>query len=120
MGSVNRRALQIAALLLVSTLGSRSDAAAVPSPAECTSRVNDTPASAAECIQEKSLWNHLKQFQIIADENPGPAGHPNRNTGTSGYRASVAYVARLMRDAGYKVTVQRYEWRHSDVRGLPQ
>src|SRR5579862_2546062 len=118
MRSVLRHAPQLAALLLVATVGSRA-VAAPPSPAECATRVNDTPAKAAECIQQKSLWYHLRQFQIIADKNPGPDGHPNRNIGTSGYKASVDYVARLMRKAGYNVTVQRYRWRYSDVQGVP-
>ena len=118
MLSIDWRVPEICALLLAFAIASNAVAAA-PSPRECANRDNDTPAKAAECIRQESLWDHLKQFQIIADHNPGPDGHPNRNIGTSGYKASVDYVARLMRKAGYKVTVQRYRWRRSDLLGVP-
>jgi hypothetical protein len=86
----------------------------------CEERVNDTLIKLEECIQQASLWRHLTHFQRIADENPGPTGHGNRNTGTSGYAASVAYVAELMRRAGYEVTIQQYVYRKSDVTGTPE
>jgi len=77
-------------------------------PKSCRERVNDTLAKLEECIQRASLWRDLSEFQRIADENPGPRGHASRDTGTPGYAASVAYVAKLVRAAGYKVTIQRY------------
>lgn len=80
-------------------------------PQNCGERVNDTLTKLEACIQRKTLWSHLSQFQLIADENPGPKGHGNRDVGTSGYRASVAYVAKLMRNAGYKVTIQQYNYK---------
>lgn len=83
----------------------------------CEQRVNDTLAKLEECIQRKSLWEHLSHFQIIADENPGPKGHGNRDTGTTGYAASVRYVAKLMQAAGYKVKIQRYVWTKSPPPG---
>ena len=43
-------------------------------------------------------------MQAIADANPGADGHPSRNSGEPGYKASVDYVANLMRKAGYDVT----------------
>ncbi len=85
----------------------------------CEHRVNDTLKKLEECIQRKSLWNRLAHFQQIADENSGTHGHPNRDTGTAGYAASVAYVAGLMRKAGYSVTVQQYVYKKSDVIGIP-
>jgi hypothetical protein len=91
----------------------------MPSASECQSRDNGSQSRLLECISEQDLWSHLKVFQKIADQNPGPDGHGNRNTGTSGYRASVDYVAKLMRDAGYKVTIQSYDWRHFDIDGQP-
>ena len=48
----------------------------------------------------------MKAFQAIADANPGPDGMPSRNSGEPGYKASVDYVARLMTEAGYNVTIQ--------------
>src|SRR5262249_51865204 len=55
----------------------------------------------------------------IADQHPGVDGHGNRDTGTSGYRASVNYVANLMRRAGYTVTIQTYNYRISQLVGVP-
>jgi Zn-dependent M28 family amino/carboxypeptidase len=77
-------------------------------PAECDARANDTPAKLLPCIQTADLWNHMQQFQAIADANPGPDGHPSRNSGEPGYKASVDYVASQMQAAGYDVTIQPY------------
>lgn len=88
-------------------------------PGTCAQRVNDTLAKIEECMTRWSLWHHLKQFQIIADEHPGPLGHGNRNTGTSGYKASVDYVSELMREAGYHVTIQPYKYETSVLTGTP-
>ena len=38
----------------------------------------------------------MQAFQAIANANPGPDGHPSRNSGEPGYKASADYVARLM------------------------
>jgi hypothetical protein len=78
------------------------------SSAQCDAQVNDTPSKLLPCIQKNDLWKHMQAFQAIADANPGPDGHPSRNSGEPGYRASVDYVASLMRDAGYDVTIQPY------------
>jgi Zn-dependent M28 family amino/carboxypeptidase len=93
---------------------------AVPSEQTCQARVNDTPEKLLECIQQSSLWNHLAHFQKIADEHKGSDGHGNRDTGTAGYKASVDYVAGLVRQAGYKVTVQQYQYNASEVTGVPE
>jgi hypothetical protein len=95
------------------------NAAAAPSQDVCAARVNDTAAKVVECIQQASLWHHLAAFQHIANQNPGRTGHPNRNTGTPGYKASVDYVAALMRQAGYKVTIQPYAYREFSMHGVP-
>ncbi len=85
----------------------------------CGARSNDTLNEVEACIQRDSLWQHLAHFQKIADDNPGPKGHGNRDTGTPGYAASVAFVAKLMRDAGYAVTIQQYNYKKSAVLGTP-
>ncbi|MBV8066517.1 MAG: M28 family peptidase [Candidatus Eremiobacteraeota bacterium] len=99
---------------IVSNTSAHVDAAA-----RCGHRVERTPKELEDCIQRASLWRHLSQFQLIADENPDPQGHGNRDIGTSGYRVSVAYVARLMRDAGYGVEIQRYHYHLGKVLGVP-
>jgi len=86
----------------------------------CEQRTNDTLAKLEQCIALPSLWHHLSQFQLIADANPGSNGHGNRNTGTPGYAASVAYVARLVRRAGYHVTIQRYNYEKSEMSRAPE
>ena len=92
---------------------------AAPSNTECNTRVNDTLPKLLECIQQQPLYEHLVDFQHISDANPSPDGHGNRNTGTSGYKASVDYVAGLMRAAGYKVTIQPYHWMDFQLTGVP-
>ena len=87
--------------------------------AQCDARVNDTPSKLVECVQTADLWNHMKAFQKIANQNPGPDGHPSRNSGEPGYRASVDYVARLMQQAGYDVTIQPYKFLYYAYIGVP-
>ena len=89
------------------------------SAAGCQNRVNDTPRKLIPCIRRADLWAHMKAFQAIADANPGADGHPSRNSGEPGYKASVEYVARLMRQAGYKVTVQTYHFDYFSFVGTP-
>jgi Zn-dependent M28 family amino/carboxypeptidase len=87
--------------------------------AQCDARANDTPSKLIECIQTADLWNHMKAFQKIANQNPGPDGHPSRNSGEPGYRASVDYVAARMRAAGYDVTIQPYKFLYYAYVGTP-
>lgn len=94
--------------------------AAPPTDVQCTSRVNDTAAKLVECIRQDSLWAHMQAFQQIADANPGPDGHPSRNSGEPGYLASVNYVAGLLQAAGYRVTVQTYHINYAAFTGTPQ
>ena len=87
--------------------------------AQCDARVNDTPSKLIECIQTADLWKHMQAFQKIANQNPGPDGHPSRNSGEPGYRASVDYVASVMRQAGYDVTIQPYKILYYAYVGIP-
>jgi Zn-dependent M28 family amino/carboxypeptidase len=89
------------------------------SSAGCQNRVNDTSAKLVPCITTDDLWNHMKAFEAIAQANPGADGHPSRNSGEPGYRASVDYVANLMRKAGYDVTIQPYTFPYSSFVGTP-
>src|SRR5262249_52586682 len=49
----------------------------------------------------------------------GPDGHASRNSGEAGYKASVDYVANLMREAGYDVTIQTYKFNYFAFAGTP-
>jgi len=61
----------------------------------------------------------MKAFQQIANENPGLDGHPSRNSGEPGYKASVDYVAEKMRAAGYSTEVQQYMFQYTSFVGTP-
>jgi hypothetical protein len=89
------------------------------SVAGCDNRVNDTAQKLVPCITRDGLWNHMTAFQAIADANPGADGHPSRNSGEPGYKASVDYVADAMRKAGYDVSIQPYTFTYSSFIGTP-
>src|SRR2546421_2430823 len=94
--------------------------ASAPTSAKCDTQVNDTPSKLVACIQTDDLWNHMKKFQAIADANPSPAdGHPSRNSGEPGYKASADYVAQVMRSAGYNVAIQQYTFTQYVSTGVP-
>jgi hypothetical protein len=115
----------VAALVVV---GTTAPADALPSAAAgghagstagCANRVNDTARKLLPCIKTADLWRHMRAFQAIADANPGPDGHPSRNSGEPGYKASADYVARVMRQAGYDVTIQKYKFFYFAFTALP-
>ena len=120
-GSVRSRLAQswLVPLCAAAGLVVPAGASAAPTPAQCGARVNDTPSKLVECIQTDELWSHMQAFQAIADANPGLDGHPSRNSGEPGYRASVDYVADKMRKAGYDVTIQPYKFTYSSFIGTP-
>ena len=55
-------------------------------------------------VSDARAMKHLQALQKIADEHGG-----NRAAGTAGYDASVEYVARVLRNAGFKVSSPTYE-----------
>src|SRR5690606_14097444 len=63
------------------------------------------PTSLAQKVVASAVKKHLYKFQQIADAHNG-----NRAAGTSGYDASRDYVADQLRKAGYKVTLQAFEF----------
>ncbi len=71
-----------------------------------------TSAAAIDNVNTKRLRNavtvngilqHERQFQVIANRNDG-----TRASGTPGYSASVKYVTKRLRAAGYQVTTQQF------------
>ena len=114
-------ALCIAALALFSApAASASNTAKPPSSSDCLARVNDTVTRLVECVRTDDLWQHMRNFQAIADANPSPAdGHPSRNSGEPGYKASADYVAKKMTEAGYNVTIQTYTFTYYAYKGIP-
>jgi hypothetical protein len=112
--------LAMVALLIVSGPAAGLVQAAPPLPADaCANRVNNTSKKLVECIRTEDLWRHMQAFQAIADANPGADGHPSRNSGEPGYKASADYVAKAMREAGYNVTIQTYTFPYSSYVGTP-
>jgi peptidase M28-like protein/PA domain-containing protein len=101
------------------TTSAAPTASAAP-PDACDTQVNDTPSKLLPCITTGDLWNYMKKFQAIADANPSPTdGHPSRNSGEPGYKASADYVAQVMKDAGYNVTIQQYTFTYYAYTGIP-
>ena len=86
----------------------------------CDNRVNDTPGKLIPCIRQGDLWGYMQDFQAIADANPGADGHPSRNSGEPGYKASADYVANLMKSWGYDVTIQTYHFDYFSFVGTPK
>lgn len=111
--------LMVFATALVAAGTTAPSAAGAPSPAGCANRVNDTPGKLLPCIRTGDLWRHMLAFQAIADAHPGPDGHPSRNSGEPGYKASVDYVAAQMRQAGYDVTIQTYKFFYFAYTAVP-
>ena len=57
-----------------------------------------------ESVTAEGILKHERRFAEIAEENGN-----NRAAGTPGYEASAEYVADKLREAGYEVTVQRFD-----------
>ncbi|OLL94122.1 Aminopeptidase Y (Arg, Lys, Leu preference) [Pseudonocardia sp. Ae356_Ps1] len=64
------------------------------------------PARLAGAVSGDAAYAHLEQLQKIADANDG-----NRAIGTPGYDASVDYVSRTLREAGYDVQTPSFDVR---------
>jgi hypothetical protein len=114
-----RSRLQILCLALVCVAIGLFVPSGAAAPDQCDTQVNDTPSKLLPCIKKADLWNIMKDFQAIADANPGPDGHPSRNSGEPGYKASVDYVASAMEAAGYNVTIQPYTFEYYAYKGTP-
>ena len=70
---------------------------------------NDTPAELTKAVKLGAILNHLDQFQKFADRDGDnrASGLPDEE---SGYDESADYVAKKMRNAGYDVTIQEFEF----------
>jgi len=106
-------------VLMLASAGAVPASAGAITSAQCAARVNDTPSKLVECIQTGDLSAHMDNLQAIANANPGPDGHPSRNSGEPGYKASADYVAQVMQDAGYDVHLQKYQFDYYAFTGIP-
>ena len=104
---------------MVASSANATASTADANPTACANRVNNTPQKLVDCVTKDDLWAHMVKFQQIADANPGADGHPSRNSGEPGYKASADYVADVMRAAGYDVTLQEYKFHYFSFVGTP-
>ncbi|WP_345207820.1 M20/M25/M40 family metallo-hydrolase [Fodinibacter luteus] len=81
---------------------------AAPSAA-CDTRSNNTYQKLLDCVTLEGVREHQAAFQKIADNSTDPVYPGTRAAGTVGYAESVEYVAGLLRDAGYQVTLDPVE-----------
>ncbi|WP_156165053.1 M28 family peptidase [Demequina silvatica] len=58
-----------------------------------------------DAVTVEGVYSHLEAFQAIADANGG-----NRQAGTAGHVASVAYVQAQLEAAGYTTTIQPFTY----------
>ena len=102
---VRLRALSVAvAALAVVVLLPGQAAAAAPGKA-CEKRTNNTYEKLLGCVTLDGVREHQEAFQEIADANDDPFYPGTRAAGTEGYDESAEYVAGLLEDAGYDVTL---------------
>ncbi len=92
------------ALALPATAATAAPGSAGPGVA-CHQQENDTYAELLECVTLQGVLRHEWKFQKIADRSADPVYPGTRAAGTTGYDASANYVAGLLRDAGYRVTL---------------
>ena len=102
-----RLGICLAALLAVALLPGQA-AAAAPAKA-CEKRANNTYEKLLGCVTLDGVREHQEAFQAIADANDDPFYPGTRAAGTEGYADSVEYVAGLLEDAGYDVTLDPVE-----------
>jgi Zn-dependent M28 family amino/carboxypeptidase len=91
----------VAALLLAALLPGLASAQGNA----CENRTNNTYDKLLGCVTLEGVREHQAAFQAIADASNDPVFPGTRAAGTEGYDASVDYVAGLLEDAGYEVTL---------------
>ena len=105
--------------LLTALLGPVTTAAAKPGNS-CEKRNNNTYAKLLECVTLDGVRDHQEALQKIADNNSDEFYPGSRAAGTEGYADSVEYVADLLRDAGYEVTLDPVEFQFNFPATLTQ
>ena len=71
----------------------------------CEHANNNSYKKLLGCVTLEGVREHQAAFQAIADANDDPFYPGTRAAGTEGYANSVEYVAGLLRQAGYTVTL---------------
>jgi Zn-dependent M28 family amino/carboxypeptidase len=118
---MQRRHVLVAALCVVVGIcvfgtagaGAKTDAA-------CDTQANDTPGTLLPCITKSDLQGYMTDLWDIATAPANVVGgHPSRNSGEPGYKASADYVANLMQQWGYTVRLQPYTFLYTAFTDLP-
>lgn len=106
---VQARLLSVAlVLLLLAALVPTGVASATPAN-RCDKQNNDTYTELLECLTVDGAFEHLEALQAIADANEDPSYPGTRAAGTEGYQGSVDYIAELLDDAGWNITLDPVE-----------
>jgi Zn-dependent M28 family amino/carboxypeptidase len=112
-GSSTRRRASVVVLVstfVIALLTMALPAAATSAPPGCKNRTNNTYAKLLDCVTVEGVRAHQAAFQRIADANDDPVYPGTRAAGTEGYANSVKYVADLLEEAGYNVTLDEFEF----------
>jgi len=96
--------------LVTALIASAVPAAAGAAPPGCKNRTNTTYQTLLECVTLEGVRAHQAAFQGIAENSDDPVYPGTRAAGTEGYAASVDYVAGLLEDAGYEVTLDPFDF----------
>ena len=92
IGALSTAAVAAAALALSAT---SAPAGAAPTQRDATERLT-------KAVTLDGVMDHLQAFQRIARK------HGDRAAGHPGYRASMRYIVRELKNAGYRPTVQKF------------
>jgi Zn-dependent M28 family amino/carboxypeptidase len=92
-----------AAVLLV------TPAVAAPPQTACDARTNNTYDKLLECVRLDGVRAHQAALQAIADANGG-----TRAAATPGYTASVDYVVKTLKAAGWSVSLDQFDFTVSE------
>jgi hypothetical protein len=104
-----RRLAALGAAAALTTALLPGQAAYAAPGASCDTRANNSYQKLLDCVTVEGVQEHLEAFQKIADNSTDPVYPGTRAAGTDGYADSVEYVAGLLRDAGYEVTLDPVE-----------
>jgi Zn-dependent M28 family amino/carboxypeptidase len=100
------RALAVTAGLLAAACSPAPPATMSPVAAAVQAPDPGLPGRLVADVTGDGAFRHLEELQRIADANGG-----NRALGTPGFDASVEYVARVLREAGYTVETPAFSAR---------
>ena len=104
-----RRLAAFGAAAALTTALLPGQAASAAPLATCDNRANNSYQRLLDCVTLEGVREHQQAFQNIADKGEDPVYPGTRAAGTVGYAQSVEYVADLLRDAGYEVTLDPVE-----------